>query len=146
MGRMTYAERIDRFEAALAAAVSARDADQALAEMSARVAVNSYEQTSLVAALGDTRGPAGSAAVRAVFDAALARYATASKTTRSEYRDVLCTCVIALAKRDGPAATDVYARAATHENPGVREYGMSALAAPGMTGRGTRSWPGSTLR
>jgi hypothetical protein len=36
VSRMTFAERIDRFEAALAAAVSGSDADQVLADMSAR--------------------------------------------------------------------------------------------------------------
>jgi hypothetical protein len=131
MSRMTFVERVDRFEAALAVAVSGRDADQVLAEMSARVAVNSFEQISLVAALGDTRGPDGSAALRAAFAAALGKYATASRSTRPEYRDHLCACVIALAKRDGPAATDVYATAAGHANPNVREYGMTALAPVG---------------
>jgi hypothetical protein len=67
MSRMTFAERVDRFEAALSVAVSGSDADQVLADMSARVAVNSFEQISLVVALGDTRGPDGSAALRAVF-------------------------------------------------------------------------------
>jgi hypothetical protein len=131
MSRMTFTERIEKFEAALAAAVSSSDADQALADMSAGVAVNSYEQITLVVTLGDTRGPAGSAAVRAAFNAALDKYDTARKTTGSAYRDLLCACVITLAKREGPAATDVYATAATYDNPGIREYGASALAAVG---------------
>ena len=131
MSRMTLAERVDRFEAALAVAVSGSDADQVLADMSARVTVNSFEQISLVVALGDTRGPDGSAALRAVFNAALSKYAAASRSTRPEYRDLLCACVVALAKRDGPAATDVYATAARHANPAVREYAMTALAPVG---------------
>jgi hypothetical protein len=131
MSRMTFVERIDRFEAALAVAVSASDADQVLAGMSATVAADSFEQIRLVAALGDTRGPDGSAALSAVFDAGLGKYATASRSTRPAYRDLLCACVIALAKRDGPAATGVYATAASHANPAVREYAMTALAAVG---------------
>ena len=79
MSRMTFAERVDRFEAAPSVAVSGSDADQVLADMSARVAVNSFEQISLVVALGDTRGPDGSAALRAVFNAALSKYATVSR-------------------------------------------------------------------
>jgi hypothetical protein len=89
-----------------------------------------------VVALGDTRGPDGSAALRAVYGAALGKYATASRSTRAEYRDLLCACIVALAKRDGSAATDVYATAASHANPAVREYAMAALAVVGDD----RSW------
>jgi hypothetical protein len=48
-----------------------------------------------------------------------------------EYRDLISACVAALAKRDGPAATDVYIAAMRSPNPGVRGYGMSALAVAG---------------
>lgn len=133
MSRMTY----EKFEAALDVAVADSD-DQALADLSAQVHVNSFEQTKVLVALGDTWGPAGAAALRTVFDAALAKFPTVSKGTRSVCRDLLCTWVFALAKREDRAATDVYVTAATHDNPGVREYGAAALAAVGDG----RAWGG----
>lgn len=128
---MTYAERADRFDAAMAAAVSGPDADPVLAGMLADPALDARERIMVAYTLGTMRGPAGSVALRAAFGAALQRWAAASRNLRSLERDVLCTCVIALARRDGPAATDVYLAAARHDNPFVREYGLDALVPAG---------------
>lgn len=132
MGRMTYAERIERFDARLAAAASASDADQQLAVMLMDPANDKWSQTKIAAALGDVpRGPAGSAALRSVFDHAAGNLADASKSTKPDYRDLVCASVAALAKRDGPAGTDVYVAASQSADANVRDYGMSALAVAG---------------
>jgi hypothetical protein len=128
---MSYAERVEQFEAALSAALSSNDADHVLADMVSDPALDMLERKRVTAALGDTRGPAGSAAVRSTFGTAWQKYPGASKSDRPWERDLLCTCVIALAKRDGPDATDIYVSAALHENANVRRYGLYALAAAG---------------
>jgi HEAT repeat protein len=128
---MSYAERFEKFEAALSAALSGSDADPVLARMLSDPALDMLERKLVTAALGGTHGPEGSAAVRRAFSTAWETYPGASKSHRPWERDLLCTCVIALARRDGPAATDVYVSAALHENATVRRYGLHALAAVG---------------
>src|ERR1022692_1668134 len=131
MRRMTYVERANRFDAALSAAASGSDADQVLAGMLADSALDARERLQVAAALGGTRGPVGTATLRQAFTAALEEYSVASKSSRSQQRDLICACVIALAKRDDPAATDLYMAAARHANAIIREYGLSALAPAG---------------
>lgn len=132
MGRLTQAELEDRFDAMVAAAVSASDADLRLAALLADPATSIWHKTVVAATLGDIpTAPAGSAALRAVFTDASAKYEVASKSTRSAFRDLMCAAVTALAKRDGPAATDIFIAAANASNPYIRDYGMSALAPVG---------------
>lgn len=129
MSRMSFAERSDRFDRDLAAAASATDADNRLAAMLTDPALNRWEQTKVAAELGEVpRGPAGSAALRQAFSAASVDLTAASKSTRAEYRDLVCACVTALARRDGAEATDVCITALGSPNAIVRDYGMSALA------------------
>jgi len=128
---MSYSERAEKFDAALSAAVSSSDADHVLASMLADPALDMLERKLVTAALGGTRGSAGAAAVRKTFSAALEKYPDAGKNDRPWKRDLICACVIALARRDGPMATDVYVSAALHASAEVRRYGLSALAAVG---------------
>lgn len=132
MPRITLAEEHDRFAAQLAAAASASDADQRLAAMLETPGADKFRQILVAAALGDVpAGQAGSNALRNVFEKATSNFAQASKTAMSQYRDLISACVAALAKRDGPAATDVYVAATRSPNPTVRDYGLSALAVAG---------------
>jgi hypothetical protein len=128
---VSYVERADRFEEALSAAVSGSDADHVLAGMLSDPALDMRERLLVTAALGGTRGPAGPTAVRKAFSTAWEKYPGASKSARPFERDLMCACVIALARREGPAATNVYVSAALHANASVRGYGLSALAAVG---------------
>lgn len=132
MSRMTYIERAERFDADLAAAVAAEDSERQLVSLLNRTGLDSYERSSTVAALGESgSGSEGSAVVRAEFADAMSRLATATKSTRAQWRDLACTAVIALANRDGPIATDVYLAAAESANPWLRDYGMTTLAPAG---------------
>jgi hypothetical protein len=129
---MTYGERAARFDADLAVAAAADDSDTRLVALLARPQLDYRERTNIVAALGESgTGPEGSAAVRAQFSDTLARLAAASQGARSEWCDLACATVIALARRDGPAGTDVYLTAAASASWAVRHYGLMALAAEG---------------
>jgi hypothetical protein len=129
---MTLLERHERFGALLAVAKSASDADQRLAAMLADPETDRFGQIQVAAALGEVRpGPAGSHALREVFAATAGGLAGASKSIKPQYRDLICASVAALARRDGPAATDVYLAAARSANAIISDYGMSALAVAG---------------
>jgi hypothetical protein len=131
MSRMTYVERAERFDARLAATMSGPDADQAVAGMLPEPALDLSELISVAHALGGIRGVAGSAALRTAFGSALERMTVASKSRKPMERDLICTCVIALARREREAATDVYMMAARHDNAIIRTYGLGALAVVG---------------
>jgi plasmid stabilization system protein ParE len=132
MPRMTYDERADLFDADLSAAATAHDSDHALGALLSRPRLDGRERVLIIAALGESgTGPDGSAAVRAQFSHAMSELATASKYTRAGWRDEACAAVIALAQRDGPAATDVYLEAIASTNPIVHDYGLDALASEG---------------
>jgi hypothetical protein len=129
---MTYAERADRSDADLSAAAAAQDSDRALMALLSRPRLDERERVLIIAALGESRtGPDGSTALRAEFSHALGELATATKSTRPDWRDNACAAVIALARRDGAAATDVYLTAIASTNPTVRDYGLDTLAAEG---------------
>lgn len=128
--RMSFMERAERFQALLAETRSRADADQALAGLLADPDLEPF-RTQTVAALGDVAGPAGSAAIRAEFAEALAEFATAKPHDRPVYRDLMCACLWALGKRDGPAATDVLLEATVHASYEVRDYGFVIIAAVG---------------
>lgn len=130
MSRMTALERADWFESELRTAASA-GVDDRLAAMLSDPGLNRWEHTKVAAELGQSRGNAGSVALRQAFGTATAGLAAASKSTRAEYRDLVCACVIALARRDGLAATDVFVATIGSPNAFVRDYGMSALAPVG---------------
>ena len=68
-----------------------------------------------------------------------AAHATATKSTRSGWRDLACAAVSALAWRDGPAATDIYLTAAASTS--TQKQNMAT--ALGNIGRGT-STPGDS--
>ncbi|MFI5065320.1 MAG: hypothetical protein ACHP9Z_15290 [Streptosporangiales bacterium] len=132
MPRITYCERADRFDADLSAAAAAHDSDHALIAMLSRPQLDERERVLIIVALSESgTGPDGSAAVRAQFSHAMSELATATKYTRSGWRDNACAAVIALARRDGAASTDVYLAAIASTNPTVRGYGLDALAAEG---------------
>jgi hypothetical protein len=69
--------------------------------------------------------------VRAQFDDAMAGLATGPQRARAWWRDLACAAITALAKREGPAATDVYLAAAVSASQAVRDYGLNALDAKG---------------
>jgi hypothetical protein len=129
---MSYAERADRFDADLAAAAAADDSDSQLVALLSRPSADDRERILIAAALGESgTGPDGSAAVRAQFSDAMTALTTATKSARSGWRDLVCAAVIALARRDGPAATDIYLAAAASASADVRDYGLMVLAAEG---------------
>lgn len=131
MSRVSYDERANRFDAALALARSRGNADEVLAGMLADPAYNEWERVLIAGELGDVRGPAGSAALRQAMTGALARLGVASGRARSESADLACACVWALGKRDGAGATDALLEAARHARRYVSNYGISTLAAVG---------------
>jgi HEAT repeat protein len=53
------------------------------------------------------------------------------RVSRSDWRDNACAAVLALARRAGPTATEIYLTAIQVPNPSVREYAMFVLAAEG---------------
>jgi hypothetical protein len=132
MPRMTYDERAELFDADLAAAIAAPDSDHALITLLSRPRLDGAERVLIIAALGESgTGPDGSAAVRAQFSLAMSELATAARHTQANWRDNACAAVIALARRDGPAATNVCLAAIASANPSVRRYGLDALATEG---------------
>jgi hypothetical protein len=126
-----WEQRLQRFEELLGEAKARSDADRALVILLRDGVYDSYTRIGVVAALGDTAGPDGSPALRADFAAARAAFETCKPHRRAEYVDVMCACVWALGKRDGPDATDLYVEAAAHANRDVRDHGLSVLAAVG---------------
>lgn len=128
---MPRKSRYDRFSELLGEARARGDADRALVALLDDGAFNTRARTLVVAALGDTKGQAGVAAIRGEFAAAAGQYETTSRHSRPDYRDLMCACVWALGKRDGPGSTDVLAEAAVHGSAAVRDYGLVALAAVG---------------
>jgi hypothetical protein len=128
---MSSAERFDRFNAEVAVAC---DGDGQLIALLDRPGLDYQERITVTAALGESgTGPEGSAAVRAQFGDAIAGLATPS-SARHWWTDLACTAVIALARRDDPAATDVYLAAAGSSARNVREYGLMVLEAEGDDG------------
>jgi hypothetical protein len=100
--------------------------------MLAGPAIQPSDQARVAAKLGCVPpGSAGQAALRAAFAVATVEYATASKSAKPEYSDLICACLWALAERDGTAATDILASAASSSNPHVRASAISDLAAVG---------------
>jgi hypothetical protein len=128
---MTYVQQAERFEAAFDRARRRSDPDLALVAMLDREVFDSWSRSTVLEALGGTTGPAGSLTLRNEFDSAVASFATASSSSRWEYRDLICTCTWALGRREGPYATDYYMMAADHSNADVRRYGMTAMAVVG---------------
>jgi hypothetical protein len=61
----------------------------------------------------------------------LSKLATATKSARSDWCDNACAAVLALARRAGPTATEIYLTAIQVPSPSVREYAMFVLAAEG---------------
>jgi hypothetical protein len=128
--RISYVERLDRFDELLGEAKARSDADLALVGLLGNGVFDLLSRLHVVAALGDTTGPDGSAALRSEFNAARAEWET-TKPRRSWYVDLMCACVWALGKRDGSSGTEVFLEAAAHANRAVRDYGLVALAAVG---------------
>lgn len=128
---MPRMSRYDRFRELLGEAKARGDADGALVALLGDGAFNTWARTLVVAALGDTAGPAGSTAIRGEFAAAAGQCATAEPRGRSGYRDLMCACVWALGKRDGQGSTDILVEAAAHASANVRDCGLVALAAVG---------------
>jgi hypothetical protein len=128
---MTYIQRLDRFDELLDEAKARGHADRALVNLLGNGAFDAWSRTHVVAALGDTTGPDGPAALRSEFAAAKARFETAKPHNRAGWADLMCACVWALGRRDGPGGTDVFIEAAAHVNRSVRGYGLTALAAVG---------------
>jgi hypothetical protein len=131
MPRHTYAERAARFDATVKAAKMRSDADEVLSLMLIDPAYDGTEKIVIVAALGDVQSPAGSAAIRRAFAAAMAGLATARPSQRGELRDLACAAVYALSKRDGAAATDIFVTAGFHASQDISRYGLDALVSVG---------------
>jgi hypothetical protein len=74
----------------------------------------------IAAELGDTRGAAGSSALRSVLD-----------TAGPGSRDLHCAAILALTRRSGPAATSDMLACLAGSDSVVREYGLFCLAAVG---------------
>ena len=85
----------------------------------------------IAAALGDVRGPAGSAALRSAVAEAFAQLRAGGPRVRQKFGDVAYASVGALGQRDGAAATDVLLEAARQPHPDVSDLGLDALAAVG---------------
>jgi hypothetical protein len=128
---MSYDERADRFDAALAAVRSRGDADEVLARMLADQEYDGRERLLIAEALGHTRGSAGSAALRSALAEALGQLGTASPSARPDFRDIACACAWALGHHDGAAATGALLEAARHPNRDISDYAMTALAVVG---------------
>ncbi len=108
------------------------DSSSQLIALLGRPQADYRERILITVALGESgTGPERSAAVRAQFSDAMTGLATATKSARPGWRDLACAAVIALARRDGPAATDVYLAAAASTSADVRDYGLMVLAAEG---------------
>lgn len=131
MPRLTHLDRLDKFSELLGEAKSRSDSDRALVSLLNDGVFDWLTRTDVVVALGDTAGPAGSAALRGEFAAAMEQYATTKPHNRAAYCDLMCACVWALGKRDGPGGTDLFVKAAAHANRSVRHYGFMILAAVG---------------
>jgi len=129
---MSYVERANRFDDDVAGAAASANGDGALVGLLGRPGLDERERITLTAALGESgNGPEGSAAVRAQFSDAMASLPLASKDARHWWRDLACAALVALARREGPAATDIYVTAAASAVPEVRDYGLMVLAAEG---------------
>jgi hypothetical protein len=132
MPRMSYVERANRFDDEVAAAAASEDSDGELVALLGNPALDERERIMVTAALGEARtGREGSAAVRGQFSDALARLDVAPKDARHWWRNLACAAVVALARREGPAATDIYVAAAASAVRDVRDYGLMVLAAEG---------------
>jgi HEAT repeat protein len=129
--RITQLERSDRFDEVLGEARSRSDADRALVELLGDPALDTWFRIRAVAALGDVTGPDGSSALRREFVAGSAQFETAKPHDRAGYYDLMCACLWALGKREGPAATDVLVAGTAHASWHVRSYGFMILAAVG---------------
>jgi hypothetical protein len=136
MPRMTLS-RLEELERQIATASSASNADERLTSLLKAKDLNWYGQIKVAVALGDViPGPDGSEALRNLFEKATCEFDQASKAKRPDYRDLICASAAALAKRDGPDASDVYVAALRSPDAIVRDYGASALAVVGDD----RSW------
>lgn len=125
--RISYLERFARF----VAEVAAGDSDGQLIALLGRPGLDYLERITVTAPLGESgTGPEGASTVRAQFDDAMAGLA-APNSARHWLTDLACTAVIALARRDGPAATDVYLAATRSSARNGREYGLMVLGAEG---------------
>jgi hypothetical protein len=123
MTKRTLAENLGArawgpFEIALKQAVRAADGDQLLAA-ALRKAQGRDRRVVLVAALGDTRGPAGDAALDEVLNG------------RERSQDLRCAALLAVAKRGGPAVTDAMVAAVQDRDHVVKDYAMIGLAGAG---------------
>ena len=127
LARMDYGERALRFDAALADAKSGSDADGVLAGMLADPGHDEVERPLIASALGDVRGPAGSAALRPALAGALVQASEASPRSRRDFVDLAGACVWALGKRDGAAATDALLEAVRHSH---RDVSVSTTGTP----------------
>jgi hypothetical protein len=129
--RISYVERSDRFDAEVAAAAATDDSDRQLIILLGRPGLDASERIRVTAALGESgTGPEGSAAVHSQFSDAMARL-TDPKSGWHWWRDLACAAVIALARREGPAATDAYLTAADSADRAVRQYGLMVLEVDG---------------
>ncbi|MEU4420789.1 hypothetical protein AB0F81_09190 [Actinoplanes sp. NPDC024001] len=109
----------DSFETALTDAVHAGPRGERALLAALAAAPDEDHACDLVAALGEADGPDGPAILRAV----------AVDPNRSAPER--CAALIALAKRSGPAAGDVCARALADPDESIRDYALLALAAAG---------------
>jgi len=94
-------------------------ADALLAEM-LDAAKDSFDKATIAGVLGDFKGDAGSAALR-----------RATEVTGPGTRDLRCVALLALAKRDGEAASPQLRAALARKDAVVKDYAVIGLAGAG---------------
>src|ERR1700720_4458329 len=109
LGRPSFEQRENEFQQSLAEARSRSDADEALARMLADPAIEIGHKVDVANSLSNTRGLAGSTALRSEFLAALERASnTTNRRSISLEYNLIGACAGALAPRDGSEAVDIY--------------------------------------
>lgn len=121
--------RMETFQSAARTAVSLDpDGDRLLAEATA---LPGWRGVYAAAALGESRGPVGEQALRALI---------AHRGPRTS--DLRSAATLALAKRSGTAASDVLAEVLDDKDSSVRNYALICLAAVGDS----RAWEAALVR
>lgn len=139
----------DNFDAASRAALAAPEADELLAQALRDVQTRD-RRVMLAAALGETSGPLGDAALDEVLRG----------DERSQ--DLRCAALLAVAKRGGDGVTDTMVDALQQRDHAVKDYAVLGLAGAGdpehdaawdavlrrlaqVARRSSRSWPSEVL-
>lgn len=125
---MSFIERDAEFEGNLASAKTAEDPDRRLSLLLTSAETMIVHRVKVASVLGRLRGNYGSRALAEEFRAAVRRMEQArTRQARQSERDLICSCVAALAQRQ-EHAMDIYIVALEHADLVVSDYGVAALA------------------